>query len=478
MLSTFWSFTKEPEPRNSSPAPSKPGAKSTPRRTRPKRKNKKKGTADSSDSSYVRDSSLSFAFSDESISVSETVHGVEIALDWKAATIPRPKLDILNYTLYTRQARKIHKCQFSMNYPVLPLTAKGGSQREPQQQSRHRIPLVETEKDTLSSLDDDIFLLQSHAVRDELTSVNEEISRLDVEIQALEDDRMELEHDYLRLPSSNIELPTWDFDFLLKKQKLSLEDVQELHRLRGRCWTVQLQSMKTRDTLCTKLGNCDQLPNKRTNKYKSRATVTAATHVSHLCLLPGTSNSSAFYLHTDSSESHGFVPPRLFSRMKKQALRINMLTYLATGPNGSYYCSFSSGLVWWGISDPDFVAIVKEWPVYRVAFGETKKLPKQKRLFSWIIVSRDGRVAFKNLPLRLTNLLNSRLADESAPSEVSLGSEGAYFIRFLNGTIDYCLPSNITEVCNFVEKRGGKITNVLLHPLLSKEFIVRHTEMK
>ena len=155
-----------------------------------------------------------------------------------------------------------------------------------------------------------------------------------------------------------------------------------------------------------------------------------------------------------------------------------MLTYLATGPNGSYFCSFSSGHVWWGIADPDFAAIVKEWPVYRVAFGDAKKLPNQKRLFSWIIVSRDGRVAFKNLPLRLTNLLNSRLADESAPSEISLGSEGAYFIRFLNGTIDYCLPSHITEVCNFVEKRGGKITNVLLHPLLSKEFIVRHTEMK
>ena len=266
---------------------------------------------------------------------------------------------------------------------------------------------------------------------------------------------MELEHDYLQLPNANVELPSWDVEFLLKKQKPSLENVQELQRLRGRCWTVQLLSMKTRDTICSKLCSSDPNPHKRTNKYKSRTTVTATTQVSFLCLLPGTGNNSTFFMHTDSSESHGHVPPRLFARMKKNALQMDMLTYLSTGPNGTYFCTFSSGHVWWGTSDPDFEAIVKEWPVYRVAFGESKKFPKQKRLFSWIIVSRDGRVAFKNLPLRLTNLLNSRLADESAPAEISLSSEGAYFIRFLNGTIDYCLPSHITDVCNFIVQRGA-----------------------
>jgi hypothetical protein len=473
MLSNFWSFAKEPESRHVVPSPSK-SSKSI--RHRPRRKGKRDGPA-SMVSANIKETPLSFGFSDESISVCETKHGVEVALDWNAATVSDSKVDVVNFSHYMRHARKIQKCQFSMNYPIMPLAAMGERQKQPQQQSCHRIPLSESAN--VSSLDDDIFLLQSHMVRDELTSIEEEMTRLDAEIQALEDDRMELEHDYLQLPSTSAELPSWDFEFLLKKQKPSLENVQELQRLRGRCWTVQLQSMKTRDTICNKLCSLDPNSHKRkTNKYKSRTTVTATTQVSYLCLLPGTGSHSTFFMHTDSSESHGYVPPRLFARMKKNALHMDMLTYLSTGPNGSYFCSFSSGHVFWGISDPDFDEIVKEWPVYRVAFGETKKLPQQKRLFSWIVVSRDGRVAFKNLPLRLTNLLNSRLADESAPAEIALGSEGAYFIRFLNGTIDYCLPSHITDVCNFIMQRGGKITNILLHPQLSKEFIVRHTEMK
>jgi hypothetical protein len=477
MLNTMWSFGKEPEPRDCPPSSA---VKYNKIKARARLRLKGKGSDAAAKSFDSSAAPLSFAFSEETLSVSETTHGVEVALDWSVlASQICPKVSVVNYVHHARQGKKIHKCQFSMNYPALPLAAKGGSRRQPQQQSRHRIPLSEDGTQPPASLQDHIFMLQSHFVRDELTSVEEEAVRLDAEIQALEDDRMELEHQYLQLPSNHAEAPTWDMDFLLKQQKSSLADVKELQRLRGRCWTVQLESMKTRDSLLASLLPIDLPGNKRNNKYKSRTTVTAATQVSHLCLLPGGNNhNSSFYLHTDSSESHGHIPPRLLARMKKHALQKEFLTYLATGPNGTYYCSFSTGNVWWGISDPDFEAVVKEWPVHRVAFGEAKKLPKQKRLFSWIVVSRDGRVAFKNLPLRLTNLLSSRLADESAPAEISLGSEGAYFIRFLNGFIDYCLPSHVTEVCNYIEKRGGMITNVLLHPQLSKEFIIRHTEIK
>lgn len=433
-------------------------------------------SVNSSIASSKQSTSLSFAFSDETLSVSETMHGVEVALDWTAATAPQ--VAVVNFSHHVRQANKMHKCQFSMNYPVLPRVA---TSKRPQfhQQQRHRVPLVASKP--TSTLQDQIFLLQSHNDTDEITSVKRESERLDAEIQALEEDRMELEHDYLRLPSEqqSSDAPLWDLEYMLQHQKPSLENVEELQRLRGRCWTLQLQ-MKSRDALCSTLGTAPTSPSKRTNKYKSRTTLTAATQVSHLTLLPShPSHAASFFLHnTDAAESHGHVPPRLLSRMKKQALPVNMLQYLTTGPNGSYFCSFTSGHNWWGMADPDFRAIVKDWPVHRVAFGEAKKLAKQKRLYSWIVVSRDGRVAFKNLPLRLTHLLGSRLADEPAPSEISLGPEGTYFIRFLNGTIDYCLPAHVTEVCNFIETRGGKITNVFLHPQLSKEFIVRHTELR
>ncbi|KAI2496428.1 hypothetical protein MHU86_18107 [Fragilaria crotonensis] len=127
MLSSFFSFAKEPETRHVVPSPSKP-SKSI--RHRPKRKGKRGGPA-STDSANIKATPLSFAFSDESISVCETKHGVEVALDWNAATVSPSKDDVLNVSHYLRQARKIQKCQFSMNYPILPIAAMGEQQTTP-----------------------------------------------------------------------------------------------------------------------------------------------------------------------------------------------------------------------------------------------------------------------------------------------------------------------------------------------------------
>jgi hypothetical protein len=65
----------------------------------------------------------------------------------------------------------------------------------------------------------------------------------------------------------------------------------------------------------------------------------------------------------------------------------------------------------------------------------------------------------------------------SAPAEVSLGPGGSYFIRFLDGTVDYCLPAEIAEVCEDIERRGGEITNITLHPEISHDFVIRHTAL-
>jgi hypothetical protein len=408
--------------------------------------------------------SLSIAFSEESLSVSETMNGVEVALDWDAASTPRRGSgSSLNRDI--RQATKVHRYQFSMNYPVLKGTGKSAGKRKISQQ-QHRVPL-EPQIDT-SSLQDFIFLLQAHSVRDEISSVQEELARLDAEIQALEEDRMEIEHEYLRIPASkDDDEASWDINHVLK-QKPDLSS--ELQDLRGSSWTIQLNSKKARDSLCSKLGTATQ------SKYKARVSVTAK-HVCHMNLLPNAKGATAFYFHTDAAESQGHIPTKLFNRMKKHALQIEMLQYLATGPCGSYYAAFSSGHVWWAGGDDDFSDIVSEWPVYRVAFGPAL-LTKKVKIYSWVVVSRDGRVAFKNLPTRLQHLLESRLANEAAPAELSLGTEGSYFCRFLDGSVDYCLPAVAAQVCDEIVSKGGKITNILLHPLLSREFIVRHSELK
>jgi hypothetical protein len=30
-----------------------------------------------------------------------------------------------------------------------------------------------------------------------------------------------------------------------------------------------------------------------------------------------------------------------------------------------------------------------------------------------------------------------------------------YFVRFLDGSVDYCLPAEVAQVCEYVEKNGG-----------------------
>ncbi|OEU20662.1 hypothetical protein FRACYDRAFT_267721 [Fragilariopsis cylindrus CCMP1102] len=137
------------------------------------------------------------------------------------------------------------------------------------------------------------------------------------------------------------------------------------------------------------------------------------------------------------------------------------------------------------------------WNVYRVAFGPIESVkhdnhelqiptaqPSEKKhndkaisTNSWIILSHDGRAAWKNLPSRLSNKLEERLANRAAPVEVSLGPGDSYFVRFLDGSIDYCLPAKVARVCERIEQRGGTITNISLHPDISHDFVIRHTEL-
>jgi hypothetical protein len=63
-----------------------------------------------------------------------------------------------------------------------------------------------------------------------------------------------------------------------------------------------------------------------------------------------------------------------------------------------------------------------------------------------------------------------------APAEVSLGTVGSYFIRFLDGSGDYCLPAIVADTCESIEKGGGTITNIAMHGD-SRDFIIRHTEV-
>lgn len=201
---------------------------------------------------------------------------------------------------------------------------------------------------------------------------------------------------------------------------------------------------------------------------------------------------SGFFFSRDAGKAQhwGRMPAKLYRRLQEQAgndgCDFGDLVYMSSGARGCYFAQFRSGETWWGSAvedDIDFHTILKTWDVYKVAFGPISTLEDlengTKRLLnSWIILGQDGRAAWKNLPTQLHNRLSNRLASWAAISEVSLGPGGSFFVRFLDGTTDYCLPASASSVCEYIQRNGGIITEIALHPEIANDVLIRHSELR
>jgi len=318
---------------------------------------------------------------------------------------------------------------------------------------------------------------------------------------------------------------TWDVHKLLKEdalkqQPLSVAERAILQKQRGNLLTTYLNNTRTQEMFFHKCG-IKPHHNQRTSLFKNDESIVtlmpsncrsprgAATTLLCLNLLSDTKDlagDAGLYFSQDDGESQtiGRIPNRLYRRLNEgegTAGRhgIGDMLYLSTGPRGCYFAKFQSGEYWWGsaVEDADFHSIMHSWDVYRVAFGPIETIEKDNRerqtpttlpseykhnnevisTNSWIILSYDGRVAWKNLPSRLSHKLEGLLANRAAPVEVSLGPGDSYFVRFLDGSMDYCLPAKVARVCERIEQRGGNITNISLHPDISHEFVIRHTDL-
>jgi hypothetical protein len=106
--------------------------------------------------------------------------------------------------------------------------------------------------------------------------------------------------------------------------------------------------------------------------------------------------------------------------------------------------------------------------VHRVAFGGDS---------SWIVIGKNGDVVWKNIPQGLHDVMISRESSAAAPCELSLGMEGSYFIRFLDGSVEYMLPSYVADVCERLEAKGQTVRNVSLHSD-SYDCLMRYSEKK
>jgi hypothetical protein len=322
---------------------------------------------------------------------------------------------------------------------------------------------------------------------------------------------------------------TWDTHKLLKddaskKQPLSVSERSALQKQRGNSMTIHLSNNRTQEIFVSKFGS-KQHNSRSTCLFKNDASITTivpnnssssadtgTTTLQHVSLISPTSSSSSsrssgnsgLYFSQDAGESAniGQLPNKLSQRFVDEIEMadegrpgIQDLAYLSTGSRGCYFAKFQSGECWWGsaVEDANFQHIMNAWDVYRVAFGPIKNIElgppgqqnskgnnsntKSAPTNSWIILSHDGKAAWKNLPSRLSNKLERGLANAAAPVEVSLGPGDSYFVRFLDGSIEYSLPSKIARVCERIEERGGNITNISLHPDICHDFVIRHTEL-
>jgi hypothetical protein len=457
--------------------------------------------------------------------------------DVAAASITIRYEPVISLQDHLRQRQRFYKSQFSISGIAAPSTttivqAAGPAERslspglEPVTTSwrpnGHRIPLCGVQSDSHVSFTDTVHLLQSMKVTSEMAAVQQELSHLKDEIAALEQDRNFLEKQMnavsvtlssvspavISSSSSGVSGTSmeWNLNVVLqedalKKQSLDSARRMALQRQRGNCLTIHVHDTRTQEMLVHKCGG--KLHHiQRTRLFKKDDTIVtlspsncrphgAATCVQDIVFL-SSDKTNGFFLSKDSgqSQSHGRIPNKLFRRMKlAENHEIGDIKYLSTGPHGSYYAEFQSGECWWGfaVEDMELHRALQSWDVHRIAFGSMEFLDEESpdnrdnsktvATCSWIVVARDGCVAWKNLPSSLSQALESRIANKCAPIEVSLGPGGSYFVRFLDGSVDYSLPAKVARVCDRIEKRGGLITNVCLHPDVSHDFIIRHTEI-
>ena len=103
------------------------------------------------------------------------------------------------------------------------------------------------------------------------------------------------------------------------------------------------------------------------------------------------------------------------------------MRYAVCGPSGEYYCELPDGQKWCHDGAGDrFTSLIgkgtRKKTISRVAFGEND---------AWIVIFTNGACEW-NGPVPEALVAAIRATDE-APTEVSLGSYGTFFVAFADG---------------------------------------------
>lgn len=399
--------------------------------------------------------------------------------------------------------------------------------------SQHRVPIISLSKvgPTSGNTKDALSILENYDPFDEESAVEEELKKSTAEIRALEWDLEEIDAQLVKGKNTfktsrcnNPKCPSiWDVDQLLdeadfdggkynfikgmqyKKNKdnkrqeseeseesisptiIGWEQRRILQTKRGFSLLASFEDPLTGEIFSKKCGGMhyDQPIHtslRNDTDFVSTKKVSAnAGAVRHFAITNGRVGSS-FFVSKDCGRAYqdDNLPSRLRMRIKDRGadLQANTIRYLACGPNESFFAQLMSGEYLWGISQPDeeFKMVMSSFHVHRVAFGPFIGNGINVET-SWMVICKGGQLAWRNIPCRLQRLLSSRDESMAAPCEVTLGCKGSYFIKFMDGEVDYCLPTHIAGLCERISDQGAHITNMTLHPELCKTFIIRHTKL-
>ena len=374
------------------------------------------------------------------------------------------------------QPTPVHFAIFSTNYHAMCQSEANG----------HRIGHLSNESNPIDS----ISLLEKFEVLDEETAMRNELRKSSAEIASLEHEQGSIRNrlngakcNYGKCVYADCQ-KEWDINVFLNEEDGSTNQISDqtrsqLQETRGNYFYATFDDTRLSSTfewLCApnvkKVGNQinghDYLDIKES--YANASTVR------HVAIYSGIQEISCFVGSDDGCANiEGNLPSRLSSRLINEGIRTNNIRYLSCGPENSYYAELKSGDCLWGISGDDkFDDILAHIDVHRVAFGPFHTRNGELET-SWIVISKNGRVAWRNIPSGLHKILKERKPDMAVPSEVSIGFEGSYFVKFLDGRYKYCLPSHIAEVCDKIHNEGRRITDVILHTEDSGSYIIRHT---
>jgi len=214
---------------------------------------------------------------------------------------------------------------------------------------------------------------------------------------------------------------------------------------------------------------------------------------------------TTYFLKFDNGNTHhrGDLPSNLVARLLREKKERGSIKYLSTGCSYNatgraaaslrghrcYYAEFDNGECWWGTNKDDVLdKVFLEMDVHRVAFGSNSSgggrqaITASEDRSSWVVLGKDGAVWWKNVPQGLHDALIAQDAGMSATTtvdadynittvqgsaaalcEASLGMGGTYFVRFLDGRVDYSLPNFVADVFDKFEADGKLIRDVALH---------------